>query len=109
MIRADEKDIAWFAGFYEGEGSCHKHGSGIRIQLYQKDRWPIDKAIALFGGRIHATSASSRTNAGFIYQLPNQEGADLLFAILPHLSPRRQEQILPVLEHWVTRLERRGF
>jgi hypothetical protein len=88
--------IAWAAGFYEGEGSCQgvigtlqKHST--RCHIGQKNRWPLDRMVALFGGRI---SEGSCNNAPFYdWQISGARARGFLMTIYSFLSPRRQEQV----------------
>lgn len=52
------RDLAWAAGFLEGEGSFSRTGradgtgpSGERVTASQNNREPLDRLAALFGGQ----------------------------------------------------------
>lgn len=48
-----EVDLAWVAGFYDGEGSMSFAKSGRpRVTIGQKDRRPLDEIQAMFGGTV---------------------------------------------------------
>jgi hypothetical protein len=84
-------DIAWAAGFYEGEGSVAERSAVIS----QVNRWPLERLFLLFGGNIHKTRRDTRYEAQEIFQwvICGQNGRDFIRAIYPFLSPKRQNQI----------------
>ena len=85
------RDIAWAGGFFEGEGSCIRWGRNeCRVHIGQKNRWPLDRMLALFGGRI---SESEMNGAPFYdWHMSGARGRGFLMTIYTFLSPRRQEQ-----------------
>lgn len=93
-----EEDWAWFAGIFEGEGyvTGYRKGSGSRsphrgfyVGVTQKDRWLLDRLSRLFGGGVYT---HGKTGC-FRWGLWGHRGAELMRAIYPRLSPRRQGQI----------------
>lgn len=46
------RDIAWAAGFLEGEGSFCGRAGCERISAVQVNQEPIQRLVALFGGRV---------------------------------------------------------
>lgn len=100
-----ESDVAWLAGVYEGEGSCQKHGSGIRLMISQKDEWLCRRLLQLFGGYVFPTN-NKEYGKNWRWQVSNEEACALALRIIERLSPRRQDQLLPVMEHWLKRAER---
>jgi hypothetical protein len=60
---ASNTDLAWAAGFIDGEGCTHarqtKHGTyQVSIQVHQKGREPLDRLQEILGGKVYQTSRS---------------------------------------------------
>lgn len=95
------KDIAWAAGFLEGEGSFSIHGlhrksiAGIATEATQKQKEPLDKLQKLFGGTIF------KIQHGKFWRW-NKGGAELMMTIYPIMSQERQEKIKKCLLAWHT-------
>jgi hypothetical protein len=78
-------DVAWAAGFWEGEGSV-SHSS---FTACQKSRWPLERLVEMFGGSI-----SYKPQDGcHSWWLSGERGRLFARAIRPYLSPRRIAQI----------------
>lgn len=77
-------NIGWAAGFYEGEGSFHKH----YVSITQKDRWPLEHLVKLFGGEI------SEYNGYFYWRIYGAKCRGFVLTIFTFLSPRRRRQII---------------
>jgi hypothetical protein len=99
------KDIAWAAGFYEGEGSVSAPTAKDRtqrVQITQKTRWSLDKMVQLFGGKVYFYSyPATNTRPGreyFHYSLHGPAARGFLMTIFSFLSPRRREQITKALK-----------
>jgi hypothetical protein len=107
VVTASSIELAWAAGFYEGEGSITFRGSRYRtvqLDISQKDLWPLQRWQNIF----HAGTIQGRTrkNGFHVYEwhLSNQdEVLTIALALRPYLSPRRQEQIEKVVRDWFTR------
>lgn len=94
-------DIAWAAGFYEGEGHVIKENSQI-VGITQKKPWALERLRDLFGGRVtNQIAFKSGKNIGmdrarmWIVNGPRARG--FLMTIYRFLSPRRQKRIREVL------------
>lgn len=85
------KDIAWAAGFYEGEGSLSNHF----VNVVQKDKWALEKLKLLFGGEIHEYGGGTAGNGKtyFYWRLFGTECRGFLLTIFTFLSPRRRKQL----------------
>lgn len=100
MIRME--DLHWAAGFLEGEGCFSFSGKGLKIQVAQVQRWPLERLLKLFGGGI----SQQRTQRKPTHQICSQwylsgfQAAALMMTIYPLLSPRRQNQIKQALAEW---------
>ncbi len=81
-------DIAWAAGFFEGEGSCRYAGNTTRISLPQKGDEMLFKLKDLFGGSIiHHSKRTINT-----WGLNGVRARGFLMTIYSFLSLRRQKQ-----------------
>lgn len=53
----NDLDVAWAAGFFEGEGSCHiavcNPTPYFRLSIDQVYREPLDKMVTIFGGKVY--------------------------------------------------------
>lgn len=83
-------DIAWAAGFWEGEGSIGaRHANASQVE-----RWPLERLQQLFGGNIRMREAD-RPNRRPCHQwfICGEQARAFIAAIYLRLSPRRQAQI----------------
>lgn len=106
MNLSREIDLAWAAGFLDGEG-CFRAGSRgktehIRPEIiaYQAtNRAPIDRLQTILGGRVYVVPA--KTVTGRQQYRWHLEGAcnlvEVIPLLLPHLSVK-QEQALALLK-----------
>jgi hypothetical protein len=86
-------DIAWAAGVYEGEGSCHRKlgGSGIRVDIPQKHPEMLYRLKEFFGGGV---ALHHHGNAEiFTWRLSGQRVPRFLASIYPYMTSRRKQQI----------------
>jgi len=91
-------DVAWAAGFLEGEGSF-AHARSAVVAAPQIQREPLEQLQRLFGGPIY----ERRTPKGkiiHVWQIYSRNAAALMMTIYPLMSPKRQEQISKVLQVW---------
>ncbi len=94
-----ELDVAWLAGFFEGEGTVNKHD----LRIPQNDRWPLDHVRELFGGCVggpyHWTPAEGGpTREFYLWRATGRLALGILHEIYPLFSPRRQQQSQPFLK-----------
>lgn len=95
-----ESDVAWVAGFLEGEGhfrrsysSRDRHGTE-QVSAGQVDREPLYKLQELFGGGIHIKKRSKwGMNDIFYWQVTGERARVLMRAVEPLMSARRRDQI----------------
>lgn len=96
--------IAWLAGFLEGEGSFAHPGprAGVLISAAQVQHWPLDKVHTLVGGHI-ASVKRQRANWSDIYvwQISGYRAAGIMMTIYCLMSPKRQGQIRKILVPWL--------
>jgi|SRR5579872_1287618 len=99
------RDIAWAAGFLEGEGYFGLH-TGLwiseRIQARQNDPECLDRLQTIFGGyrskitqRCNKLSNKPTIEDWAVYG-PRAKG--IMMTVFPFMSARRKDQIKAVLE-----------
>lgn len=112
----DKIDIAWAAGLYEGEGTCHSGYGTYRSKAGKKydrktptyqlrigmtDIEPLERFKDTFGfGLINGPYQSSKSTKDlWVFSVTGYEKTQaILAAVWPWLSPRRQEQARKCLE-----------
>jgi hypothetical protein len=91
-----ETQIAWAAGFLEGDGhfrSSEESGSPI-ANAVQKDREPLDKLLAYFGGSITEFTHTTSRKKYLRWNVCGRKARYCMALVLPHIvSTRRKEQI----------------
>jgi hypothetical protein len=96
-----EITLAWFAGFYEGEGSISNDISNnmrFRVCISQNDRKPLDIGKSIWGGsireRIRKSPASYKICRGHEWVLYHKEASKFIEDISPYMKiPYKIEQI----------------
>lgn len=108
--------IAWAAGFLEGEGCFRMQrsrssktgrvtGHSIVILATQVQREPLARLAGLFGGSLHCQEHRPNPNWQPLWRwvLTGHRAAGLMFSMYSLLSPRRKEQVLAAIDVWKTR------
>ncbi len=88
-------DFIWMAGFFEGDGHPSYARTTEQATLTQKDRWVLDKAQRLFGGKI----GGPFSDRAYYWRVSGARARGFLMSIYELMSPRRQAQIRRVLNH----------
>lgn len=90
-----EKDIAWVAGLFEGEGTVSiNRGRAAGIAIAMTDRDVLERVQAIFGGKICISyPAKGKWKECHKWYLSVAESEDFLLAIYPYLFSRRRERI----------------
>lgn len=93
-----ELDVAWLAGFFEGEGTINKHD----LRIPQVQRWPLDRVRELFGGCVGGPYTwkppGGPIRVFYLWRVTGYLALGILNEIYPLLSPKRQEQAQPFLK-----------
>ena len=90
------RDIAWAAGWFDGEGSIAKRrANSQQCHMGQKDRWVLDRFKALFGGSIVERQMNGQPF--FEWHISGARCRGFLMTLYTFFSPRRQERIGKVL------------
>src|SRR5262245_46842477 len=97
--KGSNEELAWVAGFLEGEGCfvLHKADRGkyayARVRAYQVEKWPIDRLHQLLGGEMHLRAKRHPGHQRCWVWSLNTGATDLMKMLRPLMSPRRQDQI----------------
>jgi hypothetical protein len=83
----DKSEIAWAAGFYEGEGWAGVVARSCRVTIGQKEDWCLERLRRYWGGTID----HPKNHVG-MWRVSGTLAQNLLRAIYDDLSPRRQAQ-----------------
>jgi hypothetical protein len=96
------KDIAWTAGFIEGEGYFSQIRNCAHLEVSQVEKEPIEKLHQLFGGTILLVHRKQPTVEKDYYRWgiygPNAIG--LMMTIYDLMSPKRQQKIGEIINIW---------
>jgi len=99
-----ETDVAWAAGFFEGEGSLSIYFSvngdfNGRIGASQKAREPLDKLQELFGGKVYLR----KHDGVHSWECSSKQALPFLRKIYPYIvSPLRRQEIAIYTAFWST-------
>jgi hypothetical protein len=89
-------DIAWAAGFIEGEGGFAKNGV---MSVVQMNPDPLIKLLIIFGGRVYARKQSAKRLIGtdstniWCWEISGPRGRGVAMTIYKFMSDKRKEQI----------------
>jgi len=105
-INIKPTELAWYAGFYEGEGCiCNdtSNSNHIRVSIAQNDNTPLIRAEEIWGGsiqkRIRKSPASDKICTGYDWRLCNKTAHKFIDDISPYLRiPYKMKQIEDALE-----------
>lgn len=93
------QDIAWAAGFMEGEGHFRPRSQVTAVQV---NREPLERLLALFGGSILVHSRPDNPkgwSASSQWACSGARARGFAMTVFPFLSKKRQEQILRMVMH----------
>lgn len=103
-------ELAWVAGFLEGEGSFYfKKGgkpSEILVSVVQVQKEPIERLLKYFGGACYLATQDKRKRYKYTcapqwnWRLNGYRAAALMMTLYVFMSPKRQDQIIAALDHW---------
>jgi len=90
----DKTDIAWAAGFFDGEGCITTPGNSVTISVSQKVREPLDKFISIFKiGEVRLYHHKYRGADYGIYtiHLSGENALGILQLMLPYLTVKKEK------------------
>ena len=99
----DIKDIYYFAGLYEGEGSSEYVANSPRLAISQKNREILDKLIPKFGGTVifvKASKTSERSRDCYVWRLGSNDAIALMMTIFSLMSTKRQAEFKNIILQW---------
>lgn len=90
-------DVAWAAGFFEGEGCVYNSGRGIVVLVAQKDPEVLFRLKAWFGGSIHKRNHSGAKKITLhAWMVSGNRARNFMRVTWDYLSTRRQAKALQV-------------
>ena len=98
-------ELAWAAGFFDGEGSIllgnhYKKGVQyryLRANVQQNDRRPLDRFVAAVGaGKVNGPYAGNRVNPIHNWNVNSAVALGVIGRLWPYLSAPKREQALRV-------------
>jgi hypothetical protein len=104
----DREELAWAAGFHEGEGhiALRKNG-GLVATVSQTNPEPLKRLQEIFGGSVYGPSIIKGGNKPvWVWSLNNVSGTTrYVYSILPWLSESKGEDALSKVERWYTKYQ----
>jgi hypothetical protein len=91
--------IAWAAGFIEGEGTFAGRSSYSRtehVSAPQLQKEPLTRLVEYFGGSIHCRR-TAKGKKYYNWQATGSRARGVMLAIFSFMSPRRRNQIKAAL------------
>lgn len=93
------REIAWAAGFIEGEGGFKALGSAHStvVNADQVQREPLERLQHYFGGTIYEKKWASMGHArspAFRWQICGARARGFMLTIYPFMSPKRKTQLV---------------
>lgn len=85
------KDLAWAAGFLEGEGNFRFNRGSPQVRASQKEREPLDRLLEIFGGRILRDKHPQ--GPYWFWSASGSRGRGIMMTLYSLMSLRRQQQI----------------
>ena len=101
------KDIAWAAGFLEGEGSFSLQKSLCpKVQASQKGSQPLERLRTMFGGKVYLRNQKYKGMPRPIYswEIHGPTAAGIMMSIYGLMSCKRKDQIKHSVTQWMTTL-----
>jgi hypothetical protein len=95
-------DIAWAAGFMEGEACfSYQSGNSISVVVAQVNREPLEKLASLFEGTISFQERRNpRHNNIYIWCVAGIRAAQVCMTVYSFMSEVRKEKIRSMIDKW---------
>jgi transposase len=98
------RNLAWTAGFLEGDGSFSVSGADPRVSATQVELEPLNRLLSLHGGAIYPHKpAGFGKKKGHAWVLRGGKGIGLMMTLYPFMCSRRQRQIKKTILDWLSR------
>lgn len=94
VVAPTAADIAWAAGFLEGDGYFGKNRTTLEVSATQKTAWPLERLQEMFGGTLGQVTKQglSRGNTYWRWRISGNNARRCWFLVRDWMSPRRQQQ-----------------
>lgn len=101
MSYATVKNIAWAAGFLEGEG-CFPSGGRISVRAAQVQPDPLYRMKLILGGNVTGPYQKSQPNhrPSYDWGIHGCHAIAVMMTIYNLMSPKRQVSIRKAIEQW---------
>ena len=93
----DPEDIAWAAGFLEGEGCFQLQKTRRSVYANQVHKPPLERLLTLFGGSLKLQTRKTPQSDIWYWYVYGPRAVNAMTAVQKWMSPRRQLQIKEVL------------
>lgn len=91
-VKPTRSDLAWAAGFLEGEGSFVSANRSCEVKAEQVNREPLDRLFSLFGGAIASRPARGNRRAIYSWRASGARARGIAMTLWHFLSSRRRIQ-----------------
>lgn len=103
LFKLDTHELAWAAGFFDGEGTTHFHPNGLpQLSIGQVDREPLERfqrAVLGLGRIVGPYKDTSKRKPITVYRVSNWRGAQAVIALLwKFLSTAKRQQAVRVFQ-----------
>ncbi len=98
-IEPTEVDVAWAAGFLEGEGSFREYRGTQEVTASQVEIEPLEKLQKMFGGsiRLYKKEVGRPIHR---WSVTGQLARDAMIVLYPFLYSKRQKQVEKAMGEW---------
>lgn len=102
MAEVTEKEMAYMAGFFDGEGSIGVYQMlsrpyYVRLNVYQVDRRPLDMLQRAFRGQVSQHPDQPNRKRAYRWQLADQSAIrSALASMSPFMIVKRDEALLAI-------------
>ena len=95
------RDLEWAAGFLEGEGNFRGASKGegtARVRCCQVNREPMDRLVAMFGGRLgYVVRKTPNCQNVYQWEMSGARARGIMMTLYPMMSEVRKKQIADAL------------
>ena len=93
--RLTPAELAWAAGFIDGEGSFHGEKHGLRLHAFNTHRKSVEKLQKLFGGPIKVKTQNDETKKHwktcYVWSVSTLQARDAIKAMLPYFVTKAEQ------------------
>lgn len=103
------RDLAWAAGFLDGEGCFFRHCKGrearglgytVALEAAQVQKWPLELLHTMFGGSLSIYHQRSKQGEYWKWRVYGPRAAGIMMTLYCLLSPKRQSEIMATVKPW---------